>query len=80
MDNLSRIATFNCEEIHGSRDYMYTYLNEASCDILCLDENIYLFSTINTNYLYTAICGVDSRARILAGKLKGGVGILYQMI
>ena len=43
-----------------------------------LDENINLFNTINTNYLYTAISGVDSRAKSLSGRPKGGVGILYK--
>ena len=84
MDNLLRIATFNCEGINRSRDYMHDYLNESSCDILCLqetwhlDENTHLFNTINTDYLYTAISGVDSRAKILSGRPKGGVGILYK--
>ena len=63
---------------------MHHYLNDSSCDILCLqetwhlDENINLFNTINTNYLYTAISGVDSRAKILSGRPKGGVSILYK--
>ena len=84
MDNLLRIATLNCEGIIRSRDYMHNYLNESSCDILCLqetwhlDENIHLFNTINTDYLYTAISGVDSRAKILSSRPKGGVGILYK--
>ena len=61
MDNLLRIATFNCEGINRSRDYMHNYLNESSCDIVCLqetwhlDENTHLFNTINTDYLYTAL-------------------------
>ena len=59
-------------------------LNESSCDILCLqetwhlDENIHWFNTINTDYLFTAISGVDSRAKILSGSPNGGVGILYK--
>ena len=63
---------------------MHNYLNYSSCDILCLqetwhlDENTYLFNTINTDYLYTAISDVDSRARILSGRPIGGVGILYK--
>ena len=46
---------------------MYNDLIESNCDVLCLqetwhlDDNINLFGTINTNYLYTAIYGVDSR-------------------
>ena len=70
IDNLLRIATFNCEGINRSRDYMHDYLNESSCDILCLqetwhlDENINLFNLINTNYLSTDISGVESRTKI----------------
>ena len=58
MDNLLRIAIFNCEGIIRSHDYMHNYLNESSCDMLCLqetwhlDENINLFNTINTDYIY----------------------------
>ena len=84
MEILLRIATFNCERINRSRAYMHNYLNESFCDVLCLqetwhlDENIILFNTINTYYLYTAISGVDSRAKILSGRPKGGVGILYK--
>ena len=37
-----------------------------------------MFNTINTDYLYTAISGNDSRAKILSGRPKGGVGILYK--
>ena len=66
MDNLLRIATFNCQGIHRSRDYMHTYLNESFCDSVCLqetwhlDENINFKNTINTNDLL----------------FKGAVGIL----
>ena len=84
MDFFLRIATFNCDGIHRSRDYVHNYLNESSCDILCLqetwhlDDYIQLFNTINTHYSYTAISGVDSRAKILSGRPKCGVGILYK--
>ena len=33
MDNLLRIATFNCEGINRSGHYMHNYLNESSCDM-----------------------------------------------
>ena len=35
-------------------------------------------STISSEYLYIAKSGVDSGARILPGRPKGGVGILYK--
>ena len=79
MDNCLRIATFNCEGINRFRDYMHNYLNESSCDILCLqetwhlDENTHLFNTINTDYLYTAISGVDSRAKSYRADQKVGL-------
>ena len=65
MDKL-RISTLNYEGIRRSRDYLNDYLTDASCDILCiqesyhLDENIDFFGTVQTDYLYTAISGVDS--------------------
>ena len=83
MDKL-RISTLNCEGIRRSRDYLNDYLTDASCDILCiqeswhLDENIAFFGTVHTDYLYTAISGVDSRDKILTGRCKGGVGIFYK--
>ena len=43
MDNLLRIATFNCEGINRSRDYMHNYLNGSSCDvtrIVCLQDYV----------------------------------------
>ena len=83
MDKL-RISTLNCEGIRRSRDYLNDYLTDASCDILCiqeswhLDENIAFFGTVHTDYLYTAISGVDSRDKILTGRCKGGVGTFYK--
>ena len=83
MDKL-RISTLNCEGIRRSRDYLNDYLTDASCDILCiqeswhLDENIAFFGTVHTDYLYTAISGIDSRDKILTGRCKGGVGIFYK--
>ena len=56
MTNLLHIATLNCEGIKRSRDYINNYLHYSSCDILCiqetwhLDENIYIFSTISSEY------------------------------
>ena len=39
---------------------------------------IYIFSMISSEYLYIAKSGVDSGARILPGRPKGGVDILYK--
>ena len=81
MTNLLHIATLNCEGIKRSRDYINNYLHCSSCDILCIqetwhrDKNIYIFSMISSEYLYIAKSGVDYGARILPGRLKGGVVI-----
>ena len=39
---------------------------------------MYIFSTISSEYVYIAKSGVDSGARILPGRPKGGVGIIYK--
>ena len=55
------------------------------CDFLCLqelwylDETLYGLGSISTDYMYTAISGVDSGHQILLGKPHGGIGILYKM-
>ena len=83
MDKL-HISTLNSEGLKRSRDYLHKYLNDSSCDILCvqeswhLDDNVNVFSTIHLNYLYTAISGVDSKESFLSGRPKGGVGIFYK--
>ena len=85
MDKLL-ISTINCEGIKRSRDYLFNYLNNSSCDILCvqetwhLDSNDDIFSVIHSDYLYTAISGVDSKESFLLGRPKGGVGIFYKKV
>ena len=65
MDKLN-ISTLNCEGLRRSKEYIMTYLDNNSCDILALpetwhlDNNIDGFSTIHDNYMYTAISGVDA--------------------
>ena len=82
-DRLS-IATLNCEGIRRSTDYIRNYLSINNCDILCLqetwhlDDNIQYFNKIHTDYLFTAISGVNSKDRILPGRPKGGLAILYK--
>ena len=39
---------------------------------------MYRLGSISTDYMYTAISGVDSGHHILRGKPHGGVGILYK--
>ena len=68
------IATLNCEGIRRSTDYIRNYLSINNCDILCLqetwhlDDNIQYFNKIHTDYLFTAISGVNSKDRILPGR------------
>ena len=63
---------------------MSELLRIYKCDFLCLqelwclDETLYRLGSISTDYMYTAISGVDSGHHILQGKPHGGVGILYK--
>ena len=65
------ISTLNCEGLRRFKDYIRTYLDNNSCDILALqerwhlDNNIDCFSTIHDNYMYTAISGVDASKKML---------------
>ena len=83
MDKLN-ISTLNCEGLCRSKDYIRTYLDNNSCDILAfqetwhLDNNNDCFSTIHDSYMYTAICVVDASKNILAGRPNGGVAILLK--
>ena len=44
-----------------------------------LDSTLYRLASISSDYMYTAISGVDSGQRNLRGKPHGGVSILYKM-
>ena len=52
------------------------YLSIHNCDIFCiqetwhLDDNIQYFNNIHTDYLFTAISGVNYKDRILPGRPK----------
>ena len=48
------------------------------CSRIILDDNVDVFSTIHSNYLYTAISGVDSKDSFSSGRPKGRVGIFYK--
>ena len=73
MGDLLKISTLNCERFIRSCDFTKDYLLHNQCDILCkqetwhLDENIKVFNTISSDYIYTAISGLNSRACILTG-------------
>ena len=58
------VSKLNCEELRRSKDYIRTYLDNNSCDLLALQERWHLdnnidccFSTIHDNYMCTAISG-----------------------
>ena len=63
---------------------MSELLRIYKCDFLCLQvlwcigETLYILGSISTDYMYTAISGVDYAHHILQGKPHGGVGILYK--
>ena len=84
MSDILLFATYNCEGIGRSRDYINTFLSDTNCDILCvqetwhLDNNIHVFNNIHSDYLYTALSGIDSGDSILPGRPSGGVGIFYR--
>ena len=47
--------------------------------LLYKKHNIYSFSTIHDNYMYTTISGVDaSKKQLLAGRPNGGIAILFK--
>jgi exonuclease III len=83
MDSLT-ICTFNCEGFSRSCHYMSTYLNNAKCDILCLQEtwlldtNIDKLSQIHDDYLAVGKSGIDASCDIIMGRPSGGVAILYK--
>ena len=83
MTDQLNICSLNCEGIKRSSDYISSFLNSKDCDILCLQEvwllqcNIKELSTINDNYLYTGVSGVDDGEKIIQGHPPGGVAILY---
>ena len=64
-------CSLNCEGIKRSSDFFSSFLNSNDCDILCLQEvwplqcNIKELSTINDNYLYTGVSGVDDGEQII---------------
>ena len=53
------------------------YQNQLSHSHL-VDETLYRLGSISTEYMYTAISGVDSRKQILQGRPHGGVAIMYK--
>lgn len=78
------IISYNCEGVKRSSNYIADLLQTTKCDILCLqelwvlDSNINYLSTIHRDYEYYGISGVDANIKILCGRPKGGVAILYK--
>ena len=84
MDRAFRILSFNCEGVKRSKDFICDLLNTTDCNILCLqeiwtlDSTIDMLNTIQKDYMYTGISGVDNTVEILHGRPKGGVAILFK--
>ena len=57
--------------------FLSSVLKTYKCDFLCLqelwllDETLYRLGSISTEYMYTALSGVDSRKHILQGRPHG---------
>ena len=60
MGDILQLATYNCEGIVRSHDYINTFLSDTKCDILCVQETWHLDNNIHSDYLYTALSGIDS--------------------
>ena len=56
MANSTVISTLNCEGVVRSTDYINSFIDETSCDILCFQElwlhenDIAKLGNINSNY------------------------------
>ena len=74
MNNTLIFSTLNREGVKRSTDYIGSYLDNATCDVLALQEtwlldgNAAYLSSICNKYMYTAVSGVDCKARILTGR------------
>ena len=57
-----------------STEYIRSYLDHSACDVIALQEtwlldgNATYLSNIHNKYMYTAVSGVDCKARILTGR------------
>ena len=83
MANSTVITTLNCEGVVRSTDYIKSFIDETSCDILCLQElwlhenDLVKLGNINSNYMYTGVFGMSS-SQILRGRPYGGTAILFK--
>ena len=74
MADQLNICSLNSEGIKSSSGSISSFFNSNDCDILCLQEvwllqcNIKELSTINDNYLYTGVSGVDDGEKIIQGQ------------
>ena len=77
MANSTVITTLNCEGVVRSTDYIKLFIDETSCDILCLQElwlhenDLVKLGNINRYYMYTGVSGMSS-SQILRGRPYGG--------
>ena len=84
MNNKLIFATLNCEGVKRSTEYIRRYLANFACDVIALQETWLLdgnatnLSNIHNKYMYTAVSGVDCKARILTSRPYGGVAFLYK--
>ena len=83
MANSTVITTLNCEGVVRSTDYIKLFMDETSCDILCLQEmwlhenDLVKLCKINSNYMNTGVSGMSS-SQILRGRPYGGTAILFK--
>ena len=84
MNNKLIFSTLNCEGVKRSTEYIRRYLANFACDVIALQEtwpldgNATNLSNIHNKYMYTAVSGVDCKARILTSRPYGGVAFLYK--
>ena len=83
MANSTVITTLNCEGVVRSTDYIKLFIDETSCDILCLQElwlhenDLVKLGNINSYYMYTGVSGMSS-SQMLRGRPYGGTAILFK--
>ena len=74
MNNTVIFSTLNREGVKQSTDYIRSYLDYSACDVIALQEtwlldgNAAYLSNICNKYMYTAVSGVDCKARFLTGR------------
>ena len=81
------ICSLNCEGLNRSSVFLSRVLKTYKCifcfclqELWLLDETLYKLGSISTEYMYTAIPGVDSCKQILQCRPHGGVAIIYKSL